>query len=82
MTSMSVNAGQKISFKINTPASSYHIDILRLGYYGGNGARMVASHLKPTAQLPQSQPACMTESATGYSRWPDLQPGDGRDERG
>ncbi|HWY90484.1 MAG TPA: N,N-dimethylformamidase beta subunit family domain-containing protein, partial [Solirubrobacteraceae bacterium] len=64
-TSLSVNAGQKVSFKINTPASSYHIDILRLGYYGGNGARMVASHLKPTATLPQSQPACMTESATG-----------------
>ncbi|HEV3093145.1 MAG TPA: N,N-dimethylformamidase beta subunit family domain-containing protein, partial [Solirubrobacteraceae bacterium] len=64
-TSQSVNAGQTISFKINTPASSYHIDILRLGYYGGNGARIVASHIKPSAPLPQSQPACLTESATG-----------------
>src|SRR5690348_13859783 len=27
-TSMSVTAGQTISFKINTPAKAYHIDIL------------------------------------------------------
>jgi hypothetical protein len=64
-TSMSVNAGQTISFKISTPASSYHIDILRLGYYAGNGARLIASHLKPSAKLPQSQPACLTDSSTG-----------------
>ena len=34
-TSMSVNVGQTESFKINTPSTNYHIDILRLGYYGG-----------------------------------------------
>ncbi|HYM53856.1 MAG TPA: hypothetical protein VES97_00725, partial [Solirubrobacteraceae bacterium] len=55
-TSMSVNVGQTENFKINTPASSYHIDILRLGYYGGNGARLVATGIKPTARLPQTQP--------------------------
>ena len=38
-TSMSVNVGQTESFKINTPSTNYHIDILRLGYYGGDGAR-------------------------------------------
>ena len=64
-TSISVNVGQTISFKIKTPASSYHIDILRLGYYGGDGARKVASNLKPTATLPQTQPACLTNSSTG-----------------
>jgi Domain of unknown function (DUF4082)/Fibronectin type III domain/Bacterial Ig domain len=64
-TSMSVNVGQAESFKINTPASSYHIDILRLGYYGGDGARLIASNLKPTATLPQKQPACLTNSSTG-----------------
>ena len=30
-TSMSVNVGQTESFKINTPSTNYHIDILRLG---------------------------------------------------
>jgi Domain of unknown function (DUF4082)/Fibronectin type III domain/Bacterial Ig domain len=65
-TTMSVNAGQTVSFKINAPGvSSYHIDILRLGYYGGNGARKVASNILPTATLPQSQPACQTDASTG-----------------
>ena len=63
-TSMSVNVGQTVSFKIKTPASSYHIDILRLGYYGGDGARKIASNIQPTATLPQSQPACLTDSST------------------
>src|SRR5450755_1605849 len=64
-TSMSVNVGQTIFFKIKTPATSYHIDILRLGYYGGDGARKVASSVLPTATLPQTQPACLTDSSTG-----------------
>ncbi|HEY3758579.1 MAG TPA: DUF4082 domain-containing protein [Solirubrobacteraceae bacterium] len=64
-TSMSVNGGQTESFKIKTEASSYHINILRLGYYGGDGARLVASNIKPSATLPQKQPACLTSSATG-----------------
>jgi hypothetical protein len=62
-TSMSVNVGQSISFKINTPAKAYHIDILRVGYYQGNGARKVASGLLPTATLPQTQPACLNDTA-------------------
>ena len=49
---MSVNVGDTVSFKIKTTASSYHIDILRLGYYQGNGARKVAAGLRPTATLP------------------------------
>jgi hypothetical protein len=64
-TSMSVNVGQTESFKIKTPASSYHINILRLGYYGGDGARLIASNIKPTAELPQSQPECLMNSSTG-----------------
>ena len=34
-TDISVNKGQTVSFKINTNATAYHIDIYRLGYYGG-----------------------------------------------
>jgi Domain of unknown function (DUF4082)/Fibronectin type III domain/Bacterial Ig domain len=62
-TAISVNVGETVSFKINTPAASYHIDILRLGYYQGDGARKVASGLRPTAPLPQTQPACRNDSA-------------------
>jgi hypothetical protein len=58
-TAMSVNVGETVNFKISTPAKSYHIDILRLGYYQGNGARKVAGPIAPTATLPQTQPACL-----------------------
>jgi hypothetical protein len=64
-TQESVNAGSTISFKIASTASAYTIDILRLGYYGGNGARKVVSNLAPTVPYPQSQPACLTFSSTG-----------------
>jgi N,N-dimethylformamidase beta subunit-like protein/uncharacterized protein DUF4082/fibronectin type III domain protein/Big-like domain-containing protein len=64
-TSMSVNLGQTINFKIKTPSSNYHINILRLGYYEGDGARLIASNIKPTAKLPQSQPSCLTTASTG-----------------
>ena len=64
-TAMSVNVGETVSFKILTPAASYRIDILRLGYYQGNGARKIAAGLAPLAVLPQQQPACLTFAATG-----------------
>ena len=64
-TSMSVNVGGTVDFKIKTPASSYHLDILRLGYYGGSGARLIASNIQPSATLPQTQPACTTTASTG-----------------
>jgi hypothetical protein len=64
-TSMSVNVGETESFKIDTPSTKYHIDILRLGYYGGDGARLVQADIKPSATLPQKQPACLTYSSTG-----------------
>jgi len=62
-TDMSVNAGQTINFKINTTATAYTIGIFRIGYYGGLGARKVAS-VTPSAKLPQTQPACFTDAAT------------------
>jgi hypothetical protein len=63
-TSMSVNVGQVEKFKIKTDSTDYHIDILRLGYYGGDGARKVYSDLPITASLPQVQPACTNDGAS------------------
>ena len=60
--STSVSAGQAEYFKINTASKSYHFDILRVGHYGGDGARLVAEGLLPTATLPQSQPTCKKDS--------------------
>ena len=63
-TDISVNSGQTIRFKIKTNATQYHLDIYRLGYYQGNGARLVAT-VSPSAALPQTQPNPITDSATG-----------------
>ena len=64
-TSMSVNKGDPVSFKIKSATSNYKIDILRLGYYGGDGARMIQSNLTPTNTT--AQPACPTSAATGMT---------------
>jgi hypothetical protein len=64
-TSMSVNVGQTVTFKVKSTASAYRIDIYRLGYYQGLGARKVAANILPSVPLPQSQPNCATFSATG-----------------
>jgi hypothetical protein len=63
-TDMSVNRGSTISFKIKSTASAYRIDIYRMGYYGGMGARKVAT-ITPSVSLPQSQPACITDATVG-----------------
>jgi hypothetical protein len=64
-TDVSVNHGQTISFKIDDYANApYHIDIYRLGYYQGNGARLVTT-LSQSQVLQQVQPAPLTDNATG-----------------
>src|SRR6187549_1106139 len=43
-TKMSLNRGQTVRFKINVQsAATYTLKIYRIGYYGGNGARLVAN---------------------------------------
>src|SRR6266545_183092 len=63
-TEISVNKGETVRFKVKTPASAYRLDIYRMGYYGGSGARQVAT-VTPSAGLPQTQPNCLTNAATG-----------------
>jgi hypothetical protein len=65
-TDISVNQGSTVFFKINTPAHAYTIDIYRIGYYSGMGARKVAS-ITPSATLPQTQPACLLDANTGLT---------------
>ncbi len=63
-TDISVNRGSTVFFKVNTNAANYRFDIYRMGYYGGQGARKVAT-VSPSASLPQSQPACLNDATTG-----------------
>ena len=63
-TDISVNVGATIGFKVSTPAPGYRLDIYRTGYYQGLGARFITT-VTPSAPLPQSQPPCASEVATG-----------------
>jgi hypothetical protein len=52
----SVSVGDTISFCVSTDsASAFDIDIYRMGYYGGTGARLV-QHLGPFDGTPQEVP--------------------------
>lgn len=62
-TNISVTPGQTQSFKIDTTSSNYTIPIYRMGYYGGMGARKVAT-ISPLV-APQNQPNCLTDASTG-----------------
>lgn len=60
---ISINCGETIFFKIKTDSTDYRIDIYRIGYYGGMGARLVDT-IKPSVKLPQSQPEGIRDPAT------------------
>ncbi|TGD95707.1 DUF4082 domain-containing protein [Methylobacterium nonmethylotrophicum] len=61
-TDISTNVGNTVNFKINTNSTNYRIDIYRLGYYGGLGARKVDT-LQHTGL--QTQPTPLRDAATG-----------------
>lgn len=59
---ISYNIGETAQFKINTSAPAFQLDIYRLGYYGGLGARKVATVLPTGTGV---QPPCVNDAATG-----------------
>ena len=69
-TQLSVAPGETVSFKVDDTAATqpapatYRIDIYRLGYYGGAGARKVAT-IDPTAITQPVQPPCSFTDPTG-----------------
>ena len=67
-TDISYNKNQIVNFKIkvNSSATNYRLDIYRIGYYGGNGARKIATVSPTTLQIAnaRNQPACITNSST------------------
>ena len=60
---ISINRGETIFFKIKTDSTDYRIDIYRMGYYGGMGARRVDT-IKPSVKLPQHQPDGLRDDTT------------------
>ena len=63
-TNISVNVGGTVDLKINTDATEYRIDIYRLGYYGGDGARKIATILHDNSE-PFNQPEPLVDKSRG-----------------
>jgi hypothetical protein len=63
-TDISVNTGQTVNFKIQTDSTNYKLEIYRLGYYGGAGARKITT-LGPFTQPQNQTVTCATDTTTG-----------------
>jgi hypothetical protein len=63
-TDISYDLGQTVSFKINTDSSDYRVEIYRLGYYGGDGARLVST-IDHQASAAIVQPDALRDLTTG-----------------
>jgi methionine-rich copper-binding protein CopC len=63
-TDISSTPGSTVQFKVDTNASSYSVFIYRLGYYGGAGARQVATLSVSTRT---TQPACRVDAVTAMT---------------
>ncbi|MBW4717933.1 DUF4082 domain-containing protein [Saccharothrix obliqua] len=60
-TDISTTPGGVVDFKVLTNATRYRIDVFRLGWYGGKGARHVDTVRRDQAQ---SQPPCLRDGPT------------------
>ena len=63
-TDISTDIGQTVDFKINTASSNYRIEIYRIGYYGGDGARLVDT-IQHQSGISTNQPSPLTDPTTG-----------------
>ncbi len=63
----SVNRGGSIDLYVNTSSSTYNIDIYRMGYYGGAGARLMQS-LPNFQRQPQVVP-CLSPNNVIECNW-------------
>eukprot|EP00966_Prymnesium_polylepis_P157074 3629878-Prymnesium_polylepis.1 len=61
-TEISVAAGEAVYVKVRTDALAYRMDVYRMGYYGGNGARLVGTVERQAP--PERQPECLFEEET------------------
>jgi len=61
-TQISVNVGETVHFKVDTLAAKFNMDIYRMGYYAGRGARKVATI---TGINGVDQANCFSQGSTG-----------------
>jgi hypothetical protein len=63
-TDVSVDQGSTVDFKVDTTASAFSLEIYRMGWYGGDGARLVGT-VPASVTVPRDQPTCDEDQATG-----------------
>ncbi|MFJ7066216.1 DUF4082 domain-containing protein [Streptomyces sp. NPDC101115] len=67
-TKMSLQPGENLPFKVQSP-SPYHVKIYRLGWYGGDGARLVSTPAQAAQTYPATyasqRPSCLKDQPTG-----------------
>ncbi|MFF9197548.1 DUF4082 domain-containing protein [Streptomyces sp. NPDC014779] len=67
-TKMSLQAGETLQFKVQSP-SPFHVKIYRLGWYGGDGARLMSTPAQAAQTYPatytNTRPGCAKDAATG-----------------
>ena len=65
---MSLQPGETLPFKVQSP-SPYHVKIYRLGWYGGDGARLVSTPAQAAQTYPATyasqRPSCLKDQPTG-----------------
>lgn len=59
----SVNRGSQISFFVKSNDANYTIEIFRMGWYGGTGARQMMSSI---SRVSVAQPAPIIDNSTGF----------------
>lgn len=69
-SAMSVNQGESINFYVSTTAASYNIEIFRMGWYGGLGARRITSPVTRTGRL-QTMPTPQPQTGLIECNWTD-----------
>ena len=60
-TQQSYRAGENVEFKVKSTSTNYSVDIYRVGYYRGKGARLVHS---VASVVPHAQPDCSVDEET------------------
>ncbi|GJD53698.1 hypothetical protein OPKNFCMD_6475 [Methylobacterium crusticola] len=63
-TDISINRGETVRFKVTTDASAFRVEIYRVGYYRGAGARKVAD-IGEAETFAVRQPECLKQAETG-----------------
>lgn len=64
-TDISFLPGENVDFKIKTNSKNYRIDVYRLGYYAGKGARKIGDTVVVKLATAQAQPSPLKNTATG-----------------